>query len=227
MSPTTSTSPSHAPRRLRADAARNQERIVAAARELFGERGLEISLDDVAERAGVGVGTVYRRFDSKKELIVQVFARQMDEFVAAAESAAANEDPWAGLVEFFEYACEHLAGSRGFSEVILELDDQIERFRTMRERMQPPLNRIVERARATGDLHQDVQPTDLFALVHMIDGFAEFCRPVAPETWRRYMAVALNGVRGDGTARLPLCEPALTEEQVEQAKGKPCAPRRR
>ncbi|WP_067660079.1 TetR/AcrR family transcriptional regulator [Nocardia harenae] len=227
MSPTTSTSPSHAPRRLRADAARNQERIVAAARELFGERGLEISLDDVAERAGVGVGTVYRRFAGKKELIVQVFARQMDDFVAAAERAGRNPDPWAGLVEFFEYACRHLAGSRGFSEVILELDDRIERFAELRERMQPPLNRIVERARAAGDLHPDVQTTDLFALVHMIDSFAEFCRPVAPETWRRYLAVALNGVRGDGAARLPLCEPALTEEQIEQAKGKHCPSRRR
>lgn len=200
---------------------------MAAARELFAERGLEISLDDVAERAGVGVGTVYRRFANKKELIVEVFTQEMGEIVVQAEAACEHPDPWEGLVEFFEYACNHFAANRGFSEIVLELDDQIERFRVLRERMQPPLTRLVERARETGALHPDVEPTDLFALVHMVDGFAEFCRPVAPETWRRYMAVALNGVRGDGGRRLPMCEPPLTEEQVEQAKGSGCVTRRR
>ncbi len=215
------------PRRLRADAARNQQRIVAAARELFAEHGLEITLDDVAERAGVGVGTVYRRFANKKELIAEAFEQNMTEFVEAADAAQRHPDPWQGLVQFFEYACRHLATNRGFSDVMLELENDMERFAAIRDRLTPIVAAVINRARAAGTLAPDVQGTDFFALIHMVDGLAEFSRPVNPDAWQRYMAIALNGVRADSTPRQPLTVPPLTDDEVELAKTYACSGRRR
>ncbi|MFI5717894.1 TetR/AcrR family transcriptional regulator [Nocardia sp. NPDC051750] len=218
------------PRRLRADAARNQLRIVEAARELFADRGLEITLDDVAERAGVGVGTVYRRFANKTELISEVFEHHLDEFAGAAEASKREPDPWLGLVQFVEYACRHLAANRGFSNVILELDLDTERFHRLRDRIKPAVAAIVTRARDAGVLQPDIEPSDLFAMIHMVDGLAEFAKPINPEIWRRYMAIALNGIRTDTVPRRELPVRALTDDEVDQAKHakhSPCAGRRR
>ncbi|MGX1804573.1 TetR/AcrR family transcriptional regulator [Nocardia sp. NPDC055321] len=224
MNHTTTGSP---PRRLRADAARNQRRIVEAARELFADRGLEISLDDVAERAGVGIGTVYRRFTGKDELIAEVFAANVGEFAIAAETAAAHPDPWEGLVQFFEYACTHLATNRGLSEVMLELDNDLDDLAEMRNRIKPVISAVVDRARAAGVIQPEIEPSDIFALVHMVDSLAEFARPVNPDLWKRYEAVILNGIRADATPRRPLTVPPLTDEQVEQAKSHICTGRKR
>ncbi|MFB8278892.1 TetR/AcrR family transcriptional regulator [Nocardia colli] len=207
------------PRRLRADAARNQQRIIAAARELFADHGLEITLDDVAERAGVGVGTVYRRFANKKELITEVFEQSITEFAEAAESAYRHADPWFGLVEFFEYACRHMAKNRGFSEVMLELEDDVDRFVVVRDRIKPTVTGIVDRAREAGMLAPGIEPSDFFALIHMVDGIAEFARPVNPDVWQRYMAIVLNGVRSEQTPPQQLLVPPLNDTEVEQAKG--------
>ncbi len=217
-------------RRLRADAVRNQQRIVEAARELFADRGHEITLDDVAERAGVGVGTVYRRFANKTELISEVFEHHLGEFADAAEASVHHPDPWLGLGQLVEYACRHLAINRGFSEVILELDLDTERFHRIRDRIKPAVAAIVERARAAGALQPDIEPSDLFAMIHMVDGLAEFAKPINSDIWRRYMAITLNGIRADSIARQELPVRALTDDEVDQAKTArtaPCAGRRR
>ncbi|TQM31079.1 TetR/AcrR family transcriptional regulator [Nocardia bhagyanarayanae] len=224
MNPATAPSP---PRRLRADAARNQQRIVAAARELFADHGLEITLDDVAEKAGVGVGTVYRRFANKRELIAEVFEQHIGEFAVAAEDAAQHPDPWLGLVQFFEYACQHLANNRGFSEVMLELEEDPERFAALRDRIKPTVAAVIERARDAGALQPEIEASDFFALIHMVDALAEFARPVNSEVWQRYAAIMLNGVRAETIPRMPLVVPPLTDEDVEAAKAHTCLGRRR
>lgn len=215
------------PRRLRADAARNQQRIVAAARELFADHGLEITLDDVAERAGVGVGTVYRRFANKKELIAEVFDQHVKDFADAADVALGNPDAWLGLVEFFESACKHLATNRGFGEVMFELEEDPARFAELRDRIHPSVTAIIDRARDAGAVGTDIATTDFFALIHMVNSLAEFAGPVNSEVWQRYMAIALNGVRTDAVPRRPLLVPPMTNEEVEQAKAAGCLGRRR
>jgi AcrR family transcriptional regulator len=88
-------------RPLRRDAARNRERILEAAGEVFATRGLEVTLDDIAHHAGVGVGTVYRRFHDKEQLIDALFDDRMDAVLTVAEEALAADDPWLGLEGFF------------------------------------------------------------------------------------------------------------------------------
>src|SRR5688500_1594373 len=100
------------PRPLRADAERNRARILAAAAEVFAERGLDVSLDDIAAHAGVGVGTVYRRFPDKDALIDALFEDKIDRVVALADDALEIEDPWEGFTTFMRGMCRMPAGGR-------------------------------------------------------------------------------------------------------------------
>nr|WP_255450341.1 TetR/AcrR family transcriptional regulator [Skermania sp. ID1734] len=227
MSPVTvDGSKSRDSRKLRADALRNQQRILAAARELFASRGLDITLDDVAEQAGVGVGTVYRRFANKQELIDWVFEQHIEGMAEQAERALANPDPWAGLVGFFESACANMALNRGLGEVLKSLDDGRERVACVKERMEPAITAVIARAREAGELRPDAEPGDFFALIHMVDAIADFARPIDPNVWRRYLALVLDGLRADCKPRAPLPVAPLTDEQIHAAK-EACMRRRR
>jgi AcrR family transcriptional regulator len=205
-------------RRLRADAARNQQRILVAARELFASHGLDITLDLVAEHAGVGVGTVYRRFANKQELIAECFEDGVRRMTEQAGAALDNPDPWAGLVQFFDYACEDCAASRGLSEVVRSLDDFDNRVARIREQLEPAVTKVVERARAAGVLRPEVQAGDFAAMIHMLDAIAVFARPVNPTAWRRYFELMLDSMRADSQPRVPLTTPPLTPAEVGAAK---------
>src|SRR3954471_4967502 len=104
---------------LRRDAERNRQRIIEAARGVFAERGLAATLDDVAAAAGVGVGTVYRRFPNKDELVEALFVDRIDQMVELAKQAAEIDDPWEALETFLTRAAELNALDRGFKEVVL------------------------------------------------------------------------------------------------------------
>jgi AcrR family transcriptional regulator len=202
---------------LRADALRNRERIIEAARDLFAQRGLDITLDDVAAHAGVGVGTVYRRFASKQELIDGVFEHSVEDLAAHAEQANQNPDPWAAVVDLAEYASTRMAVNRGLTEVIASDDAGRERVACARLRMEPAFAALFARARDAGVIRSDAHPRDFFAGIYMVSSFAEFANPVAPQAWRRYLAIFLDGLR----ARPDACElpaPPMTAEQVERAK---------
>src|SRR5690349_22989967 len=105
-------------RALRRDAQRNRQRVLDAARDLFAQRGLEATLNDVAHHAGVGVGTVYRRFASKDELVEAIFEEGIDEVVCLAETALQQENSWDGFVWFIERQCELTATDRGLREMV-------------------------------------------------------------------------------------------------------------
>ncbi|MCE5291685.1 MAG: TetR/AcrR family transcriptional regulator [Nocardiaceae bacterium] len=205
-------------RRLRADAARNQQRILEAAQELFALRGLDISLDDVAAHAGVGVGTVYRRFANKQELIDGVFEDGVNRMSESAELALKTDNAWDGLVNYFEYVLHNFACSRGFAEVVKGSTEGRERFTSMRDRMRPAVEELIQRAKDEGSLRTDAAPQDFFAMIFMVDSIAQFARQVNPEVWRRYFGLVLDGLRADGFAREPITTPPMTDRQIETAK---------
>src|SRR3954454_7533369 len=114
-------------RPLRADAERNRQRIIAAAASVFAERGLDVSLDEIAHAAGVGIGTVYRRFPDKDALIDALFEAKIDRAVALADTALEIEDPWEGFTTFMRGMCRMQAEDRGFKEALLVGDRGRER----------------------------------------------------------------------------------------------------
>src|SRR3954452_23592273 len=106
-------------RPMRRDAQLNRERILAAAREVYAERGLAVTLDDIADRAGVGVGTVYRKYRNKDALLEELFEERVRELAALAEQSAAGPDAWAALVEFLERVTELFASDRSLEHFVV------------------------------------------------------------------------------------------------------------
>jgi AcrR family transcriptional regulator len=184
-------------RPLRKDAERNRQRILNAARELFAERGLGVTLNDIAHHAGVGVGTVYRRFPDKMQLIEGLFEQAVADIVALADAGLEDPDPWHGLTTFVERACELQADDRGFKEVVLGAPGGLERVDRIRAKMMPLVTRLVGRARDAGQLRKDIEAQDIPIIQLMMGTVIDCARDVQPELWRRFLAIYLRGLRAE------------------------------
>lgn len=202
-------------RPLRRDAERNRQRILAAAAEVFTQRGLDASLDDVAREAGVGVGTVYRRFPDKEALVAELFRDRIEAMVAVAEQACAEPDPWLALVSFLEYVAATMAGDLGLRQLMMFATYGKDRVAYARERMRPVVSRLVERAQAAGALRADFSPTDVPIITYLLASAAEYAGPVQPDLWRRYLALIIDGMRVSTDGGSPLPVAALTQAQFE------------
>lgn len=203
------------PQPLRADAERNRRRLLDAAGELFAEKGLCVGLDEIAHHAGVGVGTAYRRFAGKDELIDALFEERVAEIAALAEAALEADDPWEGFAGFLEAAVGLHVANRAVKELIFTQSDAYERVAVARKRIAPFIEELVRRAQASGDLRDDVELTDVPILQFLLSGAAELAGPAARDVWRRYLAIILDGLRAQ--AATPLPRAALTQEEFQRA----------
>ena len=188
------------PRRLRADAARNRQRLIDAAEEVFAAQGIDATLDDIAKHAGVNVATAYRHFANKHELARAYLQQTLDRAVALAEEAARVDDPMAGLAQFLEQALELMAANRGLLDVLINGYDA-EWFKDqMQDLITGPIRRLVVRGQQAGVIRPDVDGTDFAVLLPMLSSVSD--RGVVacvPEPTRRYLALVLAGLRPDGT----------------------------
>jgi AcrR family transcriptional regulator len=205
---------SHAPRPLRKDAERNRQRILRAAAEVFTSRGLQATLDDVARQAGVGVGTVYRRFPDKDALVEALFEERIGEVAALAEKALADPDSWTGLVTFLHDSCELMAGDHGLREIIMFANYGRNRVERGKARMQPLVTALVQRAQRDGNLRADLQPTDVLFLEFMLTSAASYAGQVKPEIWRRYLVLLTDALRPSREGATPLPMPALVPGEM-------------
>lgn len=201
-------------RKLRADAERNRQRIIAAARELFAERGLEVTLDDVAEHAGVGVGTVYRRFANRDELIVGVFAHHLSEVAEQARATLDESDPWQAVVDILTLVVSSMAADRGLGTMIMTIDHSHPDIVAAKAVLTERLQQVLERAHAAGVTRPDLGSTDFFPILTMLKAVAENLETAAPDAWRRYLGLILDGIRADG--RDPLWGTPLTTAQIQE-----------
>ncbi len=216
-------------RPLRRDAERNRQRILAAAAEVLCGRGLDSTLDEIAHAAGVGVGTVYRRFPDKESLIEELFRDRIDALVAAAEEALTEPDPWRALVSYFEYATALMAGNIGLRQLLMFAPYSKDRVCYARDRMRPAIGKLVERAQASGDLRQDFDPTDVKLIAFMLTSVAEYAAATRPDVWRRYLTLLIDGLRPARETVTEMPVPAPTPEDLEAAMlayGQRLAPRR-
>jgi AcrR family transcriptional regulator len=197
---------------LRADAERNRRRILDAAREAFAERGLDVSLDEIAARAGVGVGTVYRRFGDKGALIDVVFEEKVADVTRAAREALALDDPWEGFTTFMTRLCEQQAADRGFKEALLGRERGTERVDRARETIAPVAWELLRRAQGAGRVRADLDGYDV-PMLHKLIGFvADATRDEAPDYWRRVLGVVLDGLAARREEPTPLPAPPLDAE---------------
>ncbi|OBB85766.1 transcriptional regulator [Mycobacterium colombiense] len=201
-------------RRLRRDAQRNRQRVIEAARELFASRGLEATLNDVAHHAGVGVGTVYRRFPTKQDLLEAIFEGGIDELTALAETALRQRDSWQGFVWFVEQMCGLTAADRGMREIAFSNAYGGNRVDAAKARLVPRLTELVERAEKDGHLRPGVSPSDMPIFGLLAGTVSEYAGHVDAELWRRYVAIVLEGLR-HRSDQTPLPVDALDDEQLD------------
>ncbi|WP_348727151.1 helix-turn-helix domain-containing protein [uncultured Mycolicibacterium sp.] len=192
---------------VRADAARNRESLLAAAEQEFAERGLSASVADIARRAGVAKGTVFRHFATKEDLIASIVCAHIATLTKAARRLSDAADPGTALLEFLTIAADQRQQhDLTFLQSASESDPRVSE---VRDELHSALGTLVGRAHQSGAIRSDVTETDVFLLmcapVHVVENLA------APEPllWKRYLAIIFDGLRPEGAHPLPQPAPEL------------------
>ena len=190
-------------KRLRADARRNREKVLAAARAVFSEHGRDAQMDDIARRAGVGVGTVYRHFPTKEALIEALMVAAFETIAEQAQAALEIEDPWEAFASVMCKGAETMAGDRALSEVFASIPGAMESAMPTVEGLRAAVETLMTRAREAGVLRPDAVLDDVPMIMCGI-GSATKKEHACSAAWRRHLAIVLDGLRtGAATAPLP------------------------
>lgn len=188
---------------MRTDAERNRGRIIDAATAAFARRGLDVPLEEVAAGAGVGIATVYRRFGSRDGLIGACFEQRLAEYASAAADALAATDGWTGFGEYVERICAMQAADRGLADMLNRSLPNAKSLEAHRTRGYELSVRLIQRAQAEGTMRPDVVAEDLALLFMANAGVINVTSGAAPDAWRRFVAIFLDGLRAPGAEPLP------------------------
>ena len=225
-------------RPLRRDAERNRQLILDTAKTVFAQRGLEASLDEVAHEAGLGVGTVYRRFPNRDALIDALFDDMFASIERIVAESVALPRAWDGLVHFMTAMLESQGRDKALRDLMFTRQKnfevcELDKDETVRELVEPALYELIDRAKIEGDLRPDVVATDVGVLLISGIGAVDLTAPADPEVWRRYLAVMLDGLRARAAGdTFPLAPEPLNAAQLDVCMsdwkyGKRDTPRRR
>jgi AcrR family transcriptional regulator len=214
----------------RRDAQSNLRRVLDSAAAVFASHGLDATLADVAKHAGVGVGTVYRRFANKDDLIYDVYAPRLREVERFAREASAAEDVWAGFAEFFERSIRSLAVDKGMRELTMggltetvgwargtPPDRLLEMLKDNHQAMGVHLTKLVARAKKAGALRADFQAADMMILSLAVQSTIALGGSEKPELYRRTLGFVLDGLRPASATPLPVA--GLTPADIGRMRG--------
>jgi AcrR family transcriptional regulator len=210
-------------RPLRADAQRNRDALLRAARAAFARDGLDVALEEIARRAGVSIGTLYNRFpgaDARDALIEAVFADRLEATVTIAQEALAEPDPWAAFAGYVTGICALQAADRGFRQVAARGMPGSAAARDLQARGYGLVAQIMSRARDAGVLRGDVTVQDLAFVVLGVSATIEATAATGPELWRRHLGLLLDGFRAAAAHPLPV-PPAAGRAHQAAADGAP------
>jgi AcrR family transcriptional regulator len=181
-------------RKPRADGERNRERLVEAAKAGFAEAGADVSLDEIARRAGVGIGTLYRHFPTRDAIVEAVYRREVEQFAEAATRLQASLPPGEALHEWMRLFVDYIATKKVIASALASLvGDTTNLYATSGSRITEAMSLLVERASASGDIRRDVDPDDLLrALVGFTYGNSS---PAWEASARRLIDLLMDGLR--------------------------------
>jgi AcrR family transcriptional regulator len=200
---------------LRADAERNRLHILEAAAAAFADGGLDVPVAEIARRAGVGPGTLFRRFPTKDDLVIAIVEQRLEEISALLDAALANPDPWAGFVECMEAAVTMQVRDRGVLQAVGERFFGDPRMRALKAKLNPKLEALLERAQEAGAVRDDVEHQDISVLMQAAAHAACVMPTCEPDLSRRYLSIMLDGLRPAAARPLPVCAPDV--EALERA----------
>jgi AcrR family transcriptional regulator len=192
------------PRAQRADARRNREAVVESARKLMATQGLDTQMDDIARGAGVGVGTVYRHFPNKEDLIYALAEHRFERLAQFAREALAEEDAGASFERFLYRGAELQATDRSLSEVMRDRPDAMQAG-AQKAGLLELVRQLMTRAQAAGAVRPDAEAEDVpMVMCGLGTSTPGNSGPfVTPTSWRRFMAIVIDGLRAPGTSEMP------------------------
>lgn len=195
-----STTEENAVKQLRADARRNRERILEAAAEVFGEEGADAQMDDVARRAGVGVGTVYRHFPNKDVLMGELVTEKFTTFAETAREALEQEAAWEAFSGLLERTGEHMAENAALQDALRTTSAAFEYAEPARIELDKVIDKLVRRAQRQGTMRKDFRSEELGMLM---SGLCASMSGPFPERsdWRRHLEILLDGLRAESSPR--------------------------
>lgn len=185
------------PRPLRADAARNREKLLAAATRLFGERGLDVPLEHIARRAEVSIGTLYAHFPTREAFFEAIFPGQLAALDTLGEEALADPDPWRGFTGYLEGLFALHAKDRGLNDVLVRQASQIKAVADICHRGAKHVAELIRRAQASGQLRADFTLTDMATLTRAVAQVIRESTDTAPNEWHRFLTIYIAGLRAE------------------------------
>ncbi|MFT3866382.1 MAG: helix-turn-helix domain-containing protein [Solirubrobacterales bacterium] len=188
---------------LRADAARNRQRILDAAIEVFAERGLEASTAEIAARAGVGEATLFRRFPTKDDLVTAIVQMMLEDAAGVATACLEEDDPWRGVERFLYEMAERASEDHVISDSTKERCMAAPELAGERTRVLDLTSQLVRRAQAAGVLRDDIAGQDLMFLMGAVVSVGDVpFDGLRPDLWKRYLGIVLDGLRPTSASKL-------------------------
>jgi AcrR family transcriptional regulator len=184
---------------LRADARRNRAKVLEAARKEFAERGRDAQIDDVARRAKVGVGTVYRHFPTKTALLNALVSDKFDAIAEFARERLDDDDPWQALQDVLWFGGGRGAGDRGFAEIMAARNQEPIEKGPGEEAVAEIVAELIKRAQAAGKMRTDVTIDDIPLLMCGVGSASGMPHP-CPDAWRRHLGIVLDGLRAEAAS---------------------------
>ncbi|MFI1864202.1 TetR/AcrR family transcriptional regulator [Streptomyces jumonjinensis] len=196
---------------MRADAVRNRRLLMDAAAAEFAENGMDVSITRIATRAGIGKGTVFRHFDTKEQLLAEIFSDRLEELVTAGLRLAESDDPGAALFEFMTIGTEIQARDRSFCQAAAALSRSESAVHTSRERLADVAETLVAKAQRAGAIRDDITGLDIVLLLSAASQAVLSVSEDAPGLWQRYLALILDGLRPQNAHPLPTAAPTRAQ----------------
>lgn len=189
------------PRPLRADAARNRDKLLAAAAQLFGERGLDVPMEHIARRAEVSIGTLYAHFPTREAFFAAIFPARLAALDTLAEAALAHPDPWQGFAGYLEGLFALHAGDRGLNDVLTRQLSTVAGVVDACHRGAGHVAALIRRAQDSGQLRSDFTMADMATLTKAMAQVIRESAGTAPDEWRRFLTFFVAGLRAEVPGR--------------------------
>ncbi|WP_029137802.1 TetR/AcrR family transcriptional regulator [Nakamurella lactea] len=199
----------------RRDAQERRDKLIAAAQREFAVRGVDASLEKIARDAGVAIGTLYRHFPTRLDLLLAAFEPRLQEFLDGAKKALERDDPWEGFVCYLENLFGMQAGDRGFNDFLSRRFPGHANTERIHDQMCRQIQDVLTRAQNAGVARPDITQGDIVNLIWSNGRIIDATRAAAPNAWRRYLYLMLDAYRAERAHPIP--EPPMTDEQLYDA----------
>ncbi|MFC4374230.1 TetR/AcrR family transcriptional regulator [Nocardia halotolerans] len=199
----------------RRDAQESHDKLVAAAQRDFAAHGVDASLEKIAREAGVSIGTLYRHFPKRLDLLMAALTPRLQEFLDGAEKALQMDDPWDAFVYYLENLLGRQVGDRGFSDFLSRRFTHSAETERIHDQMSQQIVDVLSRAQEAGRVRPDIAQADIINLIWSIGRIIDATSATAPTAWRRNLYLMLDAYRTERAHPIP--EPPMTDQQLYDA----------